>query len=52
MDKKKNADYIDITKAMYDENGRTRKDLFSEDMLHMKPNGYEIWAKEMKPFLK
>lgn len=52
MDKKKNADYNDITKAMNDENGRTRKDLFLEDMLHMKPNGYEIWAKEMKPFLK
>ena len=52
MDKKKNAAYIDITKAMNDENGRTRKDLFLEDMLHMKPNGYEIWAKEMKPFLK
>ena len=51
-DKKKNADYIDITKDMNDENGRTRKDLFLEDMLHMKPNGYEIWAKEMKPFLK
>ena len=52
MDKKKNAAYIDMTKAMNDENGRTRKDLFLEDMLHMKPNGYEIWAKEMKPFLK
>lgn len=52
MDKKKTADYIDITKAMNDENGLTRKDLFLEDMLHMKPNGYEIWAKEMKPFLK
>lgn len=52
MDKKKNAAYIDITKAMHDENGRIRKDLFLEDMLHMKPNGYEIWAKEMKPFLK
>lgn len=52
MDKKKTADYIDITKAMNDENGLTRKDLFLEDMLHMKPNGYEIWATEMKPFLK
>lgn len=52
MDKKKNADFIDITKAMNDESGRTRKDLFLEDMLHMKPNGYIIWAKEMKPYLK
>lgn len=52
MNKKKNADYIDITKGMKDENGRTRKDLFLDDMLHMKPAGYEIWAKEMTPYLK
>lgn len=52
MNRKKNAEYIDITKGMNDKNGLTRKDLFLEDMLHMKPNGYEIWAKEMNPYLK
>ncbi len=52
MMKRKNSAYIDITRGMNDENGRTRKDLFLEDMLHMKPAGYEIWSKEMKPYLK
>ena len=52
MNKKKNAAYIDITKVMNGDNGTTRKDLFLEDMLHMKPEGYQVWAKEMKPYLK
>lgn len=52
MQRKENADYIDITRAMNDVNGNVRKDLFLEDMLHMKPEGYQIWAREMKPFLK
>lgn len=52
MTKKKNSEYIDITKVMNDEKGLIRKDLFLEDMLHMKPSGYEIWAKEMKPYIK
>ena len=52
MKRKKNADYIDITHGMKDEMGTIRTDLFLEDMLHMKPNGYKIWAKEMRPYLK
>ncbi|WP_297982284.1 GDSL-type esterase/lipase family protein [uncultured Chryseobacterium sp.] len=52
MDKEPNAEYIDITKAMNDSNGKIRKDLFLEDMLHMKPEGYQLWKKEMEPYLK
>ena len=52
LTKKKNSEYIDITKAMNDGNGLIRKDLFLEDMLHMKPSGYQIWAQEMKPYMK
>lgn len=48
----KKAKYIDITKVMNDENGNVRTDIFKEDMLHMKPTGYELWAKVMKPYLK
>ena len=47
-----NANFIDITKAMNDENGNVRKDIFVEDMLHMKPEGYKIWTKVMYPYLK
>ncbi|MBU4537611.1 MAG: GDSL-type esterase/lipase family protein [Weeksellaceae bacterium] len=52
MDRKENAEYIDITKAMNGPDGKIRKDLFLEDMLHMKPEGYQIWKKVMEPYLK
>ena len=52
MDRKQNAEYIDITKAMNGSDGKVRKDLFLPDMLHMKPEGYQIWQKEMAPYLK
>ncbi len=37
---------------MNDENGNVRKDIFLEDMLHMKPEGYQLWTKVMYPYLK
>lgn len=48
----KNTEYIDITKAMLDEHGKVRSDLYLEDMLHMKPEGYKIWADVITPHLK
>ena len=48
----KRTDYIDITKVMNDENGKVRTDIFLEDMLHMKPEGYQLWTKVMAPYLK
>lgn len=52
MNKEKNASFIDITKVMNDGNGNVRKDLFVEDMLHMTPQGYQLWTKVMKPYMK
>lgn len=52
MNKKKNAEFIDITGAMNDENGNIRKDIFLQDMLHMNAEGYKIWTEVMKPYLK
>lgn len=52
MRKEKNADFIDITKIMNDANGNVRKDLFVEDMLHMTPEGYQLWTKVMNPYMK
>lgn len=49
---KKNATYIDVTKIMNDENGKVRHDIFLDDMLHMKPEGYQLWAKVIAPYLK
>ncbi|AZA54357.1 GDSL-type esterase/lipase family protein [Chryseobacterium sp. G0201] len=52
MKKEPNAEFIDITKAMEDANGNVRKELFVEDMLHMTPEGYQIWTKVMNPYMK
>ncbi|MCW3168254.1 GDSL-type esterase/lipase family protein [Chryseobacterium sp. 09-1422] len=52
MKKEKNADFIDITKIMNDANGNVREDLFVEDMLHMTPEGYQLWTKVMNPYMK
>lgn len=48
----KRTDYIDITKVMNDGDGKVRTDIFLEDMLHIKPEGYQLWAKVMAPYLK
>ena len=43
--------YIDITKVMYDSDGKLRTDLFLEDNLHMNREGYILWTKIIKPYL-
>lgn len=52
MKKQPNAEFIDITKVMQDENGNVRKELFVEDMLHMTPEGYRLWTSVMNPYMK
>jgi lysophospholipase L1-like esterase len=43
--------YVDVNTKMLDNKGKTRPELFESDMLHLKPNGYAIWEKELKPYL-
>jgi hypothetical protein len=43
-----NVFYIDITKDMYDNDGKVRKDIFLKDSLHMNQTGYDIWTKIIK----
>lgn len=52
VSKQKNARFIDVNSKMLDSNGAPRPELFVEDMLHMKPEGYAIWIKEITPYLK
>jgi lysophospholipase L1-like esterase len=52
MKKEPNAEFIDITKVMQDANENVRKDLFLEDMLHITPEGYQLWASVMMPYMK
>ena len=47
----KNASFIDLYDAMLDANGNMREELYVEDRLHMKPEGYAIWKKIILPHL-
>ena len=49
--KQKNASYADVFHAMLDANGNMQPELYKEDMLHMKPDGYAIWKKVIQPYL-
>ncbi|MCK7556765.1 GDSL-type esterase/lipase family protein [Chitinophaga sedimenti] len=51
LKKQKKAHFINIYDAMLDASGQPRPELFVEDMLHMKPEGYAIWQKIMQPYL-
>lgn len=46
-----NTNYIDVYSRMLDANGKPRPELFKEDMLHMKPEGYKIWQELLQPYL-
>jgi lysophospholipase L1-like esterase len=43
--------FVDIYPLMLDKQGQFRRELFRQDMLHMLPEGYKIWYKQVKPFL-
>ena len=43
--------YVDVFTPMLDDAGKPRRELFQEDMLHMKPAGYAIWQKAIQPYL-
>jgi lysophospholipase L1-like esterase len=52
LQKQKNAAFINVYDAMLDAKGNPRKEIFLEDNLHMKPEGYRIWQKIIQPYLK
>lgn len=43
--------YLDIAKPMLGEDGKPRRELFTEDGLHLNAKGYELWAEQLKPCL-
>jgi len=51
LKKDKNATFVDVYGPMLGKDGLPNKELFLEDMLHMKPQGYEIWKKLLGPHL-
>jgi len=46
----KNTVFVDIYPLML-KDGKSRPELFLDDMLHMKPEGYAIWEKAVKRYL-
>ena len=47
----KNTTFVDVYSKMLDASGKLRPELYREDMLHMKPVGYEIWKEQLTPVL-
>ena len=47
----KNTKFVDIYDAMLDANGKMREELYVEDRLHMKPEGYQIWKRIFLPYM-
>jgi lysophospholipase L1-like esterase len=44
--------YIDVYSPMLGPDGAPRRELFLDDMLHMKPEGYAIWRSAIAPYLR
>lgn len=44
--------YVDIWKPMLGGDGKPRAELFVKDGLHLNANGYRLWAKVLRPYLK
>jgi len=49
--KEKKAAFINIYDAMLDANGKMREELYVQDRLHMKPEGYKIWQRIFLPYM-
>ena len=49
--KNKKTAFVDVYHKMLNADGTPRDELFREDKLHMKPNGYAIWTNAIKPYL-
>lgn len=52
LSKQKRASYINIYDVMLNAEGKPRKELFTEDDLHMNESGYAIWKRSIEPYLK
>lgn len=51
LSREKNTAFVDVFHPMLDANGKMRPELYKDDMLHMKPEGYAIWKRAIEPYL-
>jgi lysophospholipase L1-like esterase len=52
LEKQANTRYVDVFSLMISPDGKPRKELFLDDMLHMNEVGYAIWRAVLGPVLK
>ena len=45
----KSIRFLDMTAQFQSEPGKVKPELFNRDLLHLSPQGYELWAAAMKP---
>jgi lysophospholipase L1-like esterase len=45
------AQFINVYDSMLDAKKQMREELYVQDRLHMKPEGYAIWKKIITPYL-
>jgi hypothetical protein len=50
--KTKDTEFADVWTPMLDKRGLVLKHVFGEDSLHMNKEGYVIWEKALRPYLK
>jgi len=46
-----NARFVDVFPLMLDQNGQARRELFTEDMLHLSRAGYLLWRDQVRTCL-
>lgn len=44
--------YVHVFDSMLNESKQVRKELFTEDNLHMNEKGYTVWKEQLTPFIK
>ena len=49
---KEGVNFVDTWKALTDQEGNPRPELFIQDQLHLNAVGYEIWTEIFKPFFE
>ena len=52
LSKQRNTRFVDIRPVMLQRNGQPVPELFKSDSLHMLPEGYQRWARVLRPYLK
>lgn len=48
----KNVSYVDVWSPLLNNQGRPKGELFIKDSLHINSSGYDIWAGQIKKYLK